>query len=391
MELRRIDRLLLKALYLLAAGILVSQVLGQETLTSLLFTMTFPLTVLVWLRTVRKTLTGTDLMVLGTIALSFACVLVDAAIHNASLSFSYLKKVIMFSMTLLFFQSAFRLRVDQGMIKFIERVIDCVTLFLMVMYLFRTSEMFSLNGRVTTYLTFRMSNPNLTGMFVACLYILELYRIFKQKKWYRKIGHILMSAFLGMCVIQTQSRNALMVMMLFTVICVWLIFRGMKNMCVSGFVASLIAVLPALFVMLYFFLLNSPWIGEVFSFLIDEGKDLNSREIVWTNAREAIQSSPIIGAYATISRGSGQSQMHNSHLDIAASYGLPTMALVCVLLRKYLFQRRRTYENKQSYLHILGFASVLMLGIGEAALFSGGLGIYVFAGTLLLLARCDGG
>ena len=35
---------------------------------------------------------------------------------------------------------------------------------------------------------------------------------------------------------------------------------------------------------------------------------------------------------------------------------------------------------------MLAFACAIILGIGEAALFSGGLGLYIFVGSLLLLS-----
>ena len=61
--------------------------------------------------------------------------------------------------------------------------------------------------------------------------------------------------------------------------------------------------------------------------------------------------------------------------------------LVCVLLTRYLWQKGRYYDNKANYIYILGFACAIMLGIGEAALFSGGIGVHILIGTLLLLAN----
>ena len=102
-----------------------------------------------------------------------------------------------------------------------------------------------------------------------------------------------------------------------------------------------------------------------------------------------ISKSPVLGAYFGVSDGSGMSQMHNSHLDIAASYGIPVLAVVCILLRNYVYQGGRVYENKQDYIYILGFACAIILGIGEAALFSGGLGLHVFVGAFLMLSSRD--
>ena len=72
-------------------------------------------------------------------------------------------------------------------------------------------------------------------------------------------------------------------------------------------------------------------------------------------------------------------------LDIASSYGVPTMILVCLLLQKYLHQRGQRYDDREKYIYVLGFASSLMIGIGEGALFAGSLGIYIFVGTFLLM------
>lgn len=386
MELRRIDRFLLKGLYLLTAGIVVMQVLGQNRWTSLMFTMTFPFTVLLWLRTIRKTITGTDLVMLFTIALAVVSVLVDMEANYGHLSFSYLKKVIMFSMTLLFFQTVYRLRIDGEMADFIQLVIDCLIWYLMLMYFSQRLRMFTLNGMITQYLTFRMSNPNLTGLYLACLYMLVLYRIFAQEKFIWKVLHIGMSLFLAVCILQTQSRNALLVIVTFTALCMWLVFRGRRNLHIGKIPAMLISTFPALFLTVYISVVYTPWIQKLFVFLVGEGKDLDSRIRIWVPALQRLGESPIVGTYYAISRGTGMSQMHNSHLDIAASYGIPVLVLVCLLLYGYLHQRGRRYADKQGYIYILGFACAIILGIGEAALFSGGLGLYVFAGAFLLLA-----
>lgn len=387
MELRRLDVFLYKTLYLVAAGIIVFQAFGQAGITSILFLMTFPLTVLLWLRTVRKTATGADLMMLCTAALAVVCVLINAAVSSASLSFDYLRKVIMFIMSLMFLQTVYRVRVKPDIAKFINTTVDCLTVFLILMYVFRYSQMHLFNGRVTIYLTFGFSNPNTTGLFLTCLYMLELYRLFSPEKWYLKILHVMMALFLAVFVLETQARNSLLVLLLFTAVCAWLIFRGRKNMRISKFWATVIAIFPILFVVVYMGLVYSDWFQKVFSFLVGEGKTLNARALIWARVLQQIETSPLIGAYHQLSEGTGMSQMHNTHLDIAGSYGVPVLVLVCILLRKYLYQRGRIYSDKESYIYILSFACAIMLGIGEAALFSGGLGIYLFVGAFLLLSN----
>ena len=114
---------------------------------------------------------------------------------------------------------------------------------------------------------------------------------------------------------------------------------------------------------------------------------LDSRVAIWRNAFEKLNHSPFIGDYSGISDGTGVSQLHNTHVDIAVSYGTCILVLVCVFLCKIFYQSGKVYKEKQNYIYIWGFACAIMLGVGEAALFAGGMAIYVLAGILLLLSK----
>lgn len=382
----KLDAFLLKSLILLAVGMVVAQSLGQDSLTSYMFLLTFPLTVLLWIRTIRSTVTGLDVLVVVTIGLALINVLINASMTGTGPSFSYIRKMIIFSVTLLFFQTVYRLKISEETVRFINLTADLLVIYLILAYFFLNVQMFQLHGRPSIYLTFHMDNPNLTALFLICLYMLEMYRLFTPERWYSKVLHIIMSAFLALFVVQTQSRNALLVMSIFTVVCAWLVFRGTEKMKMGKLRAALIATFPAVFVSVYVALIYTPAVQKAFDFLVSEGKKLDSRTKIWTAALDHLRSSPIVGAYSQISNGSGSSQMHNTHLDIACSYGIPVLILVCVLLWSYLNQKDREYQDKCGYIYILGFSCAIILGIGEAALFSGGLGLYVLVGCFMLLA-----
>lgn len=389
MELRQTDTFLFKVLYLAAGGIIVTQVLDLSSLSSMLLVAIFLLTVLLWLRSVRQTLTTADMMVLIIAAVAFINVLINATLTNTSLSFSYIKKVILFVMTLMFLQTAYRMRSDRSMIRFVNGIVDCLTVFLIAMYFLQYSQMHVLNGYVTRYLTFRFSNPNLTGLFLTCMYMLEMYRLFSPEKWYWKLLHIILAIVLVLFIVESQSRNCLLVISLYTLACVWLLFRSRRRLHFTKFWASIVAWFPLIFALGYMLLIYTPWLQEQLAFLVGEGKSLVSRTIVWGDAFEHIWSSPLFGAYSQISDGTGTSQMHNTHLDVAASYGIPVMILVCFLLHKYVYRHGRFYEDKESFVYMLGFVCAIMLGLGEAALFSGGLSLYIFVGTFLFLSSRD--
>lgn len=387
MKLNKIDLWLFKVLYLSVAGIIVTQVLNIDSATSFFYLLTFPLTIFLWLRSVRKTVTGTDLLMLGTVALAVIHVFLDSSISNADINFEYLKKLIIFIMTLLFFQTANRVCAGEELARFINRMVDVLTIYLIIMYIMRFPQMYIFNNRVSSYLTFRFTNPNLTCLFLVCFYMMQVYRLFTPDIWHRKVKHILMAMMLAWFIICTRSRNGLLVLVLFTAVSAWLIFKGKRNLRITSFWAWIIAVLPALFISVYMWVVNEELVQRMFSFAVGEGKGLDARVKIWSFGLRALWNSPIIGTYAGISGKTGASQMHNSHLDVAASYGIPVLIMVVVLLKGYLHQGGRTYISKNSYLYMLSFACAMLLGIGEAAVFSGGMAIYVLIGTFLLLAR----
>jgi membrane protein insertase Oxa1/YidC/SpoIIIJ len=123
--------------------------------------------------------------------------------------------------------------------------------------------------------------------------------------------------------------------------------------------------------------------------MVEEGKNLDSRVEVWGPALTNLARSPIIGAYSQITDGTGLAQMHNTHLDIACSYGIPVLVAVCMLLFRWLNQRNQTYKSKSGIAYMLGFACAIIMGMGEAALFSGSLGLYILVGGFLLLGNRD--
>lgn len=393
MKVKRIETLLFQSLYLVAALIIIAQVLGIKVLSSLLFTLTFPLTVGLWLFSVRENRTKLDYLVVLTAALACVCVIVDGLISHAELGFSYLKKAIMFVMTLLFFQTAYRTRASKGLMRFINLTVDVLTVFLLFMHIFFRDQMHSLNDIPTKYVAFHFSNPNLVCMFLVCMYMLKFTQILQPGDLRQKIIRGAVAAVLAFFVYDTRSRNGLLVILLYTLVGLYVIFRekirdkwGFSiKLRITKTWAWVVATIPAAFAVLYMALISSGWVDYVFAFITGEGKKLDSRVKVWSPAMQAIFKSPIFGGYCSISDGTGVSQMHNTHLDIAASYGIPVLVLVCILLMRYVYQDGKSYKSKTDFLYMVGFCCALLLGIFEAALFSGGLGIYIYMGTFLLL------
>lgn len=391
LEQEKVDIWLFKLLFLLAGGILVMQILGLEQITSYLFLLTFPLTVLLWVRTVRKTLTIWDLLIVFTVSLAVVSVLINTAVTGTKPSFSYFKKLIMFMMTLLFLQTCSRVQLHTKLATFLQRLVECVILFLIIAFFFMREAVFRFEEWSSVYLTFGLGNPNLAGLFLLCLFMLEFPRLLRKDVWYKKIYRIALTVMLALFMVMTGSRNSLIVALLYIACCVALMFVSKRWLSIVrfGWVPTVIVILlPVMFMVAYMVLVYNESIQEAFSFIVGEGKSLDSRMEIWEPALEHLRKSPVVGAYSQIT-GGNHAQMHNTHLDIACSYGIPVLLLVCTMLFRWLNQRGQTYENKAGVAYMLGFAGAIVMGMGEAALFSGSLGLYIFVGAFLLFANRD--
>lgn len=381
----QIESMLIRLLYLSAALIVVFQGIGSLPLVSLCFTATFFMVVLLWVSSLIRGIDRMDALGLIIIGLSLLSVALNAWQTKSGLSFGYLKKLIMFDCTVIFFQCAHKLQPDRSTVRFLGLVLTGLSLFLLGYYFLEPRYTFFMNQRVTQYLTFRFTNPNLCSLFLLCLYMAQLLLLLDAGKVYTRIFHGILAGIMLFFLWKTQSRNAQMAAILVTGIFALILVRR-SPFRISAWYALPAAVLPLIFVFIYIAIIDNDMIRDMFAFMDSEGKELNTRLIVWLPALESFAASPLIGAYSQISEGTGMSQMHNSHLDVLASYGAPVLILVCALL--YLLIRGHKQNiSRHSTAARAFFSGTVFIGMGEAALFSGGLGIYIFAGLFLLLAN----
>ena len=373
----RTDTTLLGLNFLCLWGIILLQALGKPGLASGLFTCTFPLTLGLWLVSVEKGMEEENRLVLTIFWLSAVSVCANALLTGTVVTFSYLKKLILFWCTAALLGTVSRYRPGKGEVAFVlagNTVLSCL---LCGLYLLRRQEMYLLNGMVTGYLTFRFTNPNLSALFLAVMAMIQFARPEIGGKW---LFHRFLGCVLLYFVYRTQSRNAMLILSCFLVMGL----LPSRERLFGKRPAALLAVLPLLFAAAYLLLVSAPWIQQRFSFLAGEGKGLDSRVEIWRFALEAVWKAPLTGAYSQISFGTGASQMHNTHLDILASYGIGVFLLVWRLTYLLLY---RQGEGRTAAKFRLALLCLFLSGIGEASLFSGGMGISLYAGMLGVLAN----
>lgn len=361
---------ILKALFALEGLLIALQLAGLDAWVSGLFTLTFPLVALLWLCSIRKTIRLADIGVFLTVTLAAVCVLIDCGRSGGDFRWAYGKKLIMFGATVLFFSAMDRLQVDRKLADYLGGLTDLLALLFVGRYLFAGATH---PGTEAAYLSFGFTNPNLATLFLSQMAVLQLLRAGEK----RKLLHSLLAVCLLYFVVRAGSRNAMLALAISVI--AYGCLRKRREIRIGKWLSGFLAWLPLVFAAVYMLLVRQAWVQAVFSFFSAAGKPLSSRAEVWQRAWDAIGQSPLWGGYYSISDGTGASQMHNSHLDVAASYGVVVLVLLCAHLRRWLMNGRNLY--------IIGFVAVLLLGFGEAAFFSGGLGVYLFAGMFLLLSK----
>lgn len=382
MRLSRIKDKLFRLNYLLGAAIIMGQLLAMPGLTSALFYTTFIVTLLLWLFTAVEGMDRIDALALMIVALALINVLLNGLLCGSSLSFQYLKKYIIFSCTVLFFCVAEKMKIDRETKKFLRVIYLFLGVILLLFYLTRNRQMHLYNDRVTQYLTFRFTNPNLTALFLSCMIMFMVKEASCEKRIWGKVLYLAAAGIEVFFLIQTQSRNAILAISIFLVLMLFLRLRHRAHRKISKWALCFISVFPLLFALLYMRFINSPKLISLFAFFAGEGKNLNSRMKIWRPAFEAFRESPILGAYYQVSKGTGTAQLHNTHVDILATYGILAFILICIYL--YHLMCRVQNKNEDQSISLWAFVCTTLLGVGEAALFSGGLGIYLFAGLFLV-------
>lgn len=368
----RINKIILFETLVIALIVLLTM-LKLNTLVSLLFSASFLLVLLHLSLIMTKRISKLGVAALMIAFASFICVLINAFIKNVSISPAYFKDVIFFLSTIFYLYIADETSVEQKTAEFILKAN------LLIAFLFPLAYFFVPYEEIAGAMTLNFTNPNLTGLWLY-LYILYAALAFIALRGVWRIAAAVAFGFDCFLLIQTQARNAMLAALV--AFALFLLVRFKKKLSFSNTFLFLINLLPALVVPLYLLLIQPIIDKGWLDFLISPGKPLDSRVRIWRECFEKLKGSWLCGNYAELS-----GNRHNADMVLLCSFGV--LVLIGVLTYLYIIMRHiNTRATKKMQLYALAaFISVLFMGAGEGALFSGGVGIYLPACSFLLLAN----
>lgn len=371
---------LLRVEYVLAAIVLCLQPLGLSAYTGYFLYPTFGIALLLWLCVLWPQPQTIDLLMLLIAAVALAAVLCNGIAAGVTITVSYMKKYMLFMFTLLFLTAAGRLCIDRMTARLLFGLQLVFSLLLLCMLVLRRDDMYRLDGHVSPLLTFGFTSSQLVGLFLACEIMFFVIATMRTRSTGIRYASMAAAGLNAVLLYHTKCRTALGAVVAFLFFCLLRHRLGSWRRPIRKGMLALGVVTPLVAVAVYRYVVVSSWVQKVLPYVVTEGKPLESRMDIWTFALSLIEDSPLIGAYYEAGYGTGMFQMHNTHLDTAVSYGVPTLVLVCLFL--YLLLRQAQEGDRP--VSALAFMSVLLLGVGEAALLSGGLVFYLYAGLFLL-------
>ena len=300
-------------------------------------------------------------------------------------SIMYLRKYILAFSTVFIFYIASRVRVTKNTVRFILAISTIICFLYPIGY-----YVLNQRERLADGITINFVNPNFIAMWllVAILYI--VYVFFEVKPLILKAALFIVGALLVNLLVETRCRGAIFSLVFYTAFSVLYNLKTIlnnDNKSLGKATLALIAAIPALFAVIYLNMVDNPFLIQTFSFLDSKGKSLTSRVFIWNRALNIIKDYPLFGNYYLATDGTGISQLHNTHLDILATYGSIVLALFIKILYDTFCEINSQKKTNLQMLAFIAFFSAIFMGCFEAALVSGGIGINYWVSGFILLAR----
>lgn len=363
---------------ILSIVIVYSSVIKRDDITSDAFTFSFvSLLVMFMIILLRKNIDKYFVLLIFIVIISIINVLITSFIANVQINFYYLQSLFIFLSTLIFYTISQNYKINKVTENFIY--ISQIVIALAYPYCYNFVEM---KTNHTYNIAFNFSNPNLAGMFIFLTILYMILGIIRYKKIWIKLIFLILAVVNFNYMQETGSRNALLALIVFLVL-IGISYIKKTNL-YKNWMLAFFSYLPSLFVPVYLLYINVVIKKGWFSSLVSEGKNLNSREEIWRQFFSKLGDKWLVGNYP-----SARGNAHNSHMVVLCSFGLIVLVMVIILTYKILENTNKKCKTFYTFCCMIAFIASLLIGIGEGALFSGGQGIYILAGSFLFLVNVE--
>ena len=324
--------------------------------------------------------------------LSFLLVFLNTSLSGFSevSGFDYYKKAIMYLATIVWIVCSISTKISKRtsiLILILNLIINCL-------YLIFFQKGFSVfEGEFL--LTLNFTNPNQAGMFLlnSILYlgisIAAGIDLVGNRKRYICLLCILIPMFIAICnlLLMTGCRSSFMSLSFFLVL-VALEYISKGHFRLKKWMSLAISILPFIFVFAYLSYVND-FSLDVSMGVENAGKSSETRIPIWEPIVDNFWHYLIIGDYYGISDGTGMSQLHNTHLDIYASYGITTLILYIIILYNAICTSIKNANSRFQRVSLYAFISCIISCMFEASFVSGSAGLFLLTIGFLILANSD--
>lgn len=313
-------------------------------------------------------------------------VIQNALSSGGNVSFDYMKKLFMFSAFVLTMHYACSDgdSLDKKSITLIKLIplFGAIELIISFFFLGNTETL-------ADAITLGHSNPNSAGMWVFHFILYAIILLLDNKehkhKWWMRILLISVIGLLSWLLYLTETRSCFFALAAFLL----LLVLGFFNIRIPPWLCIFIAASPLIIMVVYLNYVHTDWVSNTFSFMVSEGKSLTSRVWIWSRSLGFFYRHPLSGGYYGISGGSGQSQLHNTHIDILCSYGIIPLVLFVAFLTQTLQKILKKAGSLKQYAAFSAFCSIIIMGSFEAAVVSGAMGMNLLSVGLIGLTICS--
>lgn len=321
--------------------------------------------------------------------LSVVLVFVNVSISGSVAGFNYYKKSIMYLTFILWLICSQSIVPNRSAVVLSIIIIIAINL----SYLYFYDQGFNVyEGEVL--LTLNFPNPNQAGLFILNSIMYLAIPIFAGRDlgFTRKFCFFLIILFVPLVIetyqimFQTGCRSSILALFFYCVLILLDILLGERMMKIPNWLVLLIVTAP--FILVFYYLAIAPNFALDTSFGIEVGgKTSTSRIDTWAPIINNIDHYLLFGDYYGISNGTGVSQLHNTHIDVLASYGLIPFILFVVILFRVLSSTIKRAKTRLQRIAIYAFISCLVSGSFEASLVSGSAGMFLLTVGYLIVAN----